>query len=200
MNTSPTSIRATNSIQGENQTIFATYNSSFNTMTYSSSSATPTWTVSSSTSTAASQSQSDGGSFTYTSSDQMKVLSVAAAVSVEGSGDSIVRFVVQFQNVGSAPIYVTSGGGSGLTLNLTSGASLVKTMPSPRCEIAVALGPLSPGANATESMPGCWSGYYYQLVQAGTIGVHMTLAWSNGTVGGGGGSLQINAEISLGLG
>jgi hypothetical protein len=119
----------------------------------------------------------------------VKVLSVSATV----SGDSAVGFTVQFQNIGSSTIYVLGGGGSSLNSTITTGASYVKEVTGPRCEIAEAIVPVSPGGDWTAVTPGCWSGYHYELLSPGTIGVQLTLTWSGGI----GGSLEIYAEFSL---
>jgi hypothetical protein len=125
----------------------------------------------------------------YTSSSQVKVLSVSATV----AGDSTIRFSAQFQNIGSAIINVVTGGESSLNSTITAGAANVKVVNGPRCEIAEAMSPVSPGGEWTAVTPGCWSGYRYELLSPGTIGVQLTLTWAGGT----GGSLEIYAEFSL---
>ena len=80
---------------------------------------------------------------------------------------------------------------------ITSGGSHVSQVTGPRCEIAVSMGPVNPGEDWTATTPGCWSGYHYQLISPGTIGVQMTLTWSGGTTGGASGSVEIYADFSL---
>jgi len=200
-NSGSTTAFTTNSIQGGNQTLVATYVSSLSTptalttsttaatTTSASSSTMSTPTSSSATSVTSTQSLATGGSFTYTASSQVKVLSVSATV----SGDSIIGFSAQFQNIGSATINVVTGGESSLNSTITTGATNVKVVTGPRCEIAEAMSPVSPGGEWTATTPGCWSGYHYELLGPGTIGVELTLTWS----GGAGSSLEIYAEFSL---
>jgi len=201
---------STNSIQGGNQTYVATLvttmqsaTSTSTTATSSSiattstaSSATGASATSSTTYTSTSQSQATGNSYFYTASSQVKVLSVQALTSGSQTGDGTVTFEVTYENIGSSAIYVLEGGGSNLNATVLSGSSLIQQVKSPQCEIAVALVPLSPGAEATALTPGCWSGFHFQLLQPGTIQVLMTLGWSNGT-GKGSGSVKITAEFSL---
>jgi hypothetical protein len=188
------------SVQAGNQTYIATYVSSLSTPTaYTTSSTSSTSSTSvtpsstSTTSVTSTQSVVTGGSFTYTSSSQVKILYVAATVS-----SGVIGFSVQFENVGSGAIYVLSGGGSSLNATITSGASNIRQVSSPRCEIVEALLPVNPGETWSAHAPGCWSGYYYQVLGPGTIQVQMTLTWSGGTSqGGGSDSLTINAEFTL---
>jgi hypothetical protein len=179
----------TNSIQGANQTYVATYVNSLNPPTALTTSLTTTTSTSSTSSSTSTQSLSTGAAFTYTPSSQVKVLSVSAMV----SGSSIIGFSAQFQNIGTDSINVLTGGGSSLDSSITTGAANVMVVTGPRCEIAEALSPVSPGGEWTAITPGCWSGYHYELLTPGTIGVQLTLTWSGGT----GGSLQIYAEFSL---
>lgn len=109
-----------------------------------------------------------------------------------------MTFSVQFKNIGDGDIYVLNGGGSGLNVTVTSGASLLRQVATPRCEIAVAMTPVSPGSSWTSIVPGCWSGYSYELVGSGTIGVEFQLSWSSGgTPATGGSSVMINATFPL---
>jgi hypothetical protein len=196
---SPTSVQVTSSFQAGNQTYIATMVRAPTTST----------TLTSTTSTGSASSTSSwittteplgtGDSYTYSASSQVKILTVAASVSQGQNGDAAVNFQVQYENIGSGDIYVLSGGGSNLNVAITSGASILNQVSSPRCEIAVAMTPLSPGANRTAVTPGCWSGFYYQILQPGTIQVELTLTWSNGAYvsTGGGGSLVITADFTL---
>jgi len=197
------SIARTSSVQGENQTVVATYVSSLGSSTESTPTATTTSTTSISTSTTSTSSatatQPSAGEslFTYTPSSQVKVLSVAATVFADQGGKSGVGFSVKFQNIGASPIYVLNGGGSGLNVTVTSGNSVVESSSGVRCELVEVLGPLNTGANATAIAPGCWSGYTFQLVQPGMVGVKMTLTWANDTNGGASGAIEIDAEFDL---
>ena len=190
------SVSSTSSVGGENQTIFATYVSSLSSSTEISTAST-TFTSTSTTSVSTTQPQVGAGSFTYTSSSQVKVLSVAATVFAGQGGKSGVGFSVKFENIGANPIYVLNGGGSGLNVTVTSGNSVVESSNGIRCELVEVLGPLGTGANATAMAPGCWSGYTFQLVQPGMVGVRMTLSWANGTSGGASGAIEIEAEFDL---
>jgi len=189
------SVGGTTSVQGENQTIVATYVSSLSSSTEPTISTTSTST--STTSVTTTQPQLGAGSFTYTPSSQVKVLSVAATVFSGQGGKSGVEFSVKFENIGASPIYVLNGGGSGLNVTVASGDSVVESSTGIRCELVEVLGPLNTGANATAIAPGCWSGYAFQLVQPGMAGVKMTLTWANGISGGASGAIEIDAEFDL---
>ena len=198
---------STGSAQAENRTVVATFVSTMEsapettstsmagtTTSYTSTSATTTLSAASTTT----QPLVSGGAYSYTASSQVKILSVAAVVSGSQAGDPAVSFTVQFQNIGSGDIYVLAGGGSGLNATITSGGSIVSQVSSPRCEIAVAIVPLSPGSESTAMTPGCWSGYSLQLLQPGSIQVHLTLSWSGSETGGpGGGSVDIYGQFTL---
>jgi len=187
----------TSSVQGENRTVVATYVTSLSSSTDSSTTASTVSTASSTTSVTTTQPPSGVGSFTYTPSSQVKVLSVTATVFADQGGKGGVGFSVEFQNIGASPIYVLSGGGSGLNVTVTSGTSVVESSNGIRCELVEVIGPLNAGANSTAIAPGCWSGYTFQLVQPGMVGVKMTLTWANGTSGGVSGSVEIDAEFNL---
>ena len=123
-------------------------------------------------------------------------MAVDATVSGAQAGDPTVTFRVEYQNIGTSSIYVLEGGGSDLNVTLVSGASLIQQVKSPTCEIMVAMTPLAPGGDATAVTPGCWSGFQYQLLQAGNLQVLLTLGWSNGA-GEAGGSVEITASFVL---
>jgi hypothetical protein len=186
---SSSTIGNTSSIQGANQTVVAIHVTAL---------ASTTSTSTSSASTTSSQSQSTGGSYSYNPSSQVSVLSVAATVSGTQAGQETVSFSVQFQNVGSGTIDVLSGGGSSLSATITPGQSVIQQTTGPKCEIAVAMVPVSHGGVWTARTPGCWSGYYYQLVVPGTIQVQLTLNWSgNSSQGSSAGSMMIDAQFTL---
>lgn len=139
-----------------------------------------------------------GGSYTYTPSTEVQVLSVSAEVQVNSTGEGTVVFLVQFMNIGNGNIYVVQGGGSGVVVNITSGSSILRQVSSPRCELVSALMPLAPGSNSTAMAPGCWSGYHYELIGAGTVGTEMVLTWTKSSSQGGGlGSISITADFAL---
>ena len=201
----------TNSVQAGNQTYVATFistvesapstsstttSSSISASATTSTTSTASTTVSSATSSSSTGSQSTGDSYSYTASSQVKVLSVEALVSGSQPGDTPVTFRVTYENIGSGDIYVLEGGGSDLNVTIVSGGSILQQVDGPRCEIAVAMVPLAPGAQATAVTPGCWSGFQYQLLQPGTVEVVMTLGWSNGTNRAG--SIEITANFALG--
>ena len=192
-----------NSVQAGNQTYVATYvstmesapSTSSSTASSSSSSTAVTSTLSTTASSATSGSQTTGNSFSYAASSQVKVLSVQALVSGSQPGDATVTFRVTYENIGSGDIYVLEGGGSDLNVTIVSGGSILQKVTGPRCEIAVAMVPLAPGAQATAITPGCWSGFHYQLMQTGNIQVLMTLGWTSES--GQGGSVEITAHFAL---
>jgi len=206
--TSSGSTFSTNSVQGGNQTYVATFQSATEESTTattatsssssaSASSASSSTTFSSSITTSGTQSQNNGDSYSYTASSQVRILSVEATVSGSQQGESAVSFWVRYENIGNSDIYVVEGDGSGLNATITSGASLIKEFAGARCMIVVVVGPLSPGSNQTAFTPGCWSGYQFELLEPGTIGVQLTLSWSTGLSQGEKGSITINAEFAL---
>lgn len=165
------------------------------TSTASSSGSASATTTSSSTSALGS---GDGGSYTYTPSSVVQVLSVSAEVAANQAGGGTVVFVVQFKNIGTDSIYVAKGGGSGLAVNVTSGGTILNQVNSPRCLLATAMVPIAPGAASEAVSPGCWSGYYYELVGPGTVGTEMVLTWTgSSSQGGGEGSITIVAGFTL---
>jgi hypothetical protein len=188
------SSRTVGSQGAANQTYLATYVGTLAT-------APPATTSSagySTSSTSFGSQTSGGGQFTYTPSPQVKVLSVSALVSGTPGGQAL-SFRVSYENIGSGDIYVVGGGGSSLNATFTSGTSLLQRISTPRCEIPEAILSVSPGSDAVSATPGCWSGYYYEVTSTGTVGVKLTLTWSNGTSSGAGaGSIEIYAEFTLG--
>lgn len=201
--TGGSSIQASSSFLDGNNTISAIFVTSFTNhpvgLTTSTTSATTTSTSYSTVqSTSSSTSEQAGGEYTYTSSSQVKILSVAAQVSGSQGSTQVLVFKVQFENIGSGKIYVQGGGGSSLTASITSGEAVLKQVNGPRCEMVTALVPLNPGENWTSVTPGCWSGYYYQLLGPGTIQVELTLSWYSGEgPGGNAGSTVITAQFTL---
>jgi hypothetical protein len=135
-----------------------------------------------------------GSSYTYSPTTPLKIVSVQAFTSQSGSGNQTLSFSVEFENIGSSTIYVTSGGGSSLSANIISGpVSTVHDIA--KCEIVSVMVPVGIGDNFTQSTPGCWSGYTYQLLQPGTVQVEFTLSWSSASSGGG--VTEITAEFNL---
>jgi len=206
-NSSEGTTSTTNSYQAGNQTYVATLVSTMESApststTVVSSIATSTGTssaIASSTttgSTSTTQPQTGGDSYSYSPSSQVKILSVEASVSSGQPGSQRVIFEVSYQNIGSGDIYVFEGGGSSLNVTALSSNLAIQRDTGPRCEIAAAIVPLSPGAETTAVTPGCWSGFYFQLLQPGSIQVLLTLGWSNGT-GKGGGSVEITGDFGL---
>jgi len=191
------SVGGTTSVQGENQTVVATYVSSLSSSTGPTTTSSTTSTSTSATSVTTTQPQVGAGSFNYTPSSQVKVLSVEATVFAGQGGMSGVEFSVKFENIGATPIYVLNGGGSGLNATLTSGDSVVESYNGIRCELVEVLGPLNMGANATAITPGCWSGYTFHLVHSGMAGVRMTLTWASGMNGSASGAIEIEAQFDL---
>ena len=118
------------------------------------------------------------GSFSYAPNQPVKIDSVRALVYQGANGDKLVTFRVLFENVGASPFYVISGCGSGLTATLPANSVVVqKVSGGPLCACAEFIAPVNPGQNHTSITPGCWSGYYYKLVQPGTVNVNFTLNW-----------------------
>ena len=113
------------------------------------------------------------------------------------SGDETVTFWVKFENIGSSNITLVEAAGSGLNATITSGNSILSEVAGPRCEIVVALAPVSPGSSQTTFTPGCWSGYHFLLLGPGTIGADLTLTWFSGASQGAVSKVTINAEFNL---
>jgi hypothetical protein len=165
---------------------------------YSGSSMSPSLSSSSSTSSG-SFAMPPPSTFTHTPSSTVKVLEVNATTSRGESGDKIVTFTVEFENIGSVPIYVLSGGGSPLSASIISGP-VTEQAQSAKCEIAEGMTAIGPSQSYTSLTPGCWSGYVYELPQSGTIQVLLILIWSNGLPSppsAGENSIQITAEFTL---
>lgn len=196
------SITNTNALQGGgDQTIVATYVSTFTgissstTSTNPESSSTTTTQVSSST---ASSSTTPSGVFSYSPNSQVKILSVQAYTSQSESGNQSVTFNVEFQNIGSSTIYVVSGGSSSLSATIISGPVHTQLNNVAKCEIVSAEIPVGSGQNFTSVTPGCWSGYNYQLSQPGKIQVELTLTWATGISNSGvSNMIEIMAEFTL---
>lgn len=116
---------------------------------------------------------------TYTSrGSQVKVDYVTATVYTDQSGLRTLRIEIGFTNVGNSDIFVPTGCGSSVNSTITSGASVVKTVGgAPRCLCAEYLSVVLPGQSLSEVDPGCWSGYYYQVVGSGTVSAKLSLSW-----------------------
>jgi hypothetical protein len=192
----------TNSIEGGNQTYVANYVTSIATPTAlttfttatSSSTYTSTPVASSSTQATSTQSLGSGNEFSYTPSSQVKVVSIDASV-FSSQGSQLVVFSGEFENTGSGTIQVIGGGGSSLNVTTLGGSSILSQVSSPKCDIAAAMGSISPGQEWTATTPGCWSGFHYLLLGPGTIEVQLSLSWG-GTSGPG--TLVVSAEFTLG--
>lgn len=166
----------TNSAQGANSTYIATYSATPTAYTSTTSTSVSSQTGSSTNTYSVSTSTGPTGTYSYSPNPDIEVLSVSAVVS---NGKS-VTFAVQFRNTGTGTIYVEGGGGSSLDSSIISGGNVVAKLQQPRCLIATALISVAPGEDHASSTPGCWSGYYYALVQPGTVDVELTLSWSYG--------------------
>jgi hypothetical protein len=118
------------------------------------------------------------GSFSFSPDKPVKIVSVKATTSQGSGGVKLVTFSVMFQNVGSSPVYVIGGCGSGLYATLPANSPVIqKVSGGPVCMCAEYIAPINPGQNHTSVTTGCWSGYYYKLVQPGTVAVNFTLNW-----------------------
>jgi hypothetical protein len=89
-----------------------------------------------------------------------------------------MRMEVGFTNNGTSDIYVITGCGSTLNSTITSGEAVISTIVGgARCLCAEALSPVHSGQMASEWDPGCWSGYYYQVLGSGTFSARLVLEW-----------------------
>jgi hypothetical protein len=139
------------------------------------------------------------GSFDYSPKYPVKIDSVKAVMNQGQNGDTRVTFQVLFENIGSSPVYVAGGCGSGLNSTIPANSPIIqKVQGGPLCLCAQFIMPINPGQNHTTITPGCWSGYYYKLVQAGTVDVNFTLYWgSNGESYTQSNSTSISAKFTL---
>lgn len=192
--TSSNSGSTTSSLGAGNRTFIATFESTMVRCCSTTTQASTSESASAATSASSTGVQTGpGGTYTYTPSSQVKIVSVSATVSGGSGGPQTVSFTVVAENIGADNVTVLTGGGSGLNSTVLSGGSYVSAVPSVRCEIAVAMVPVGPGGTWTSTTPGCWSGYYYQLRQDGTVQVQLTLSWSGAAPG----STVIDAEFAL---
>jgi hypothetical protein len=135
-----------------------------------------TWTTSMSTTTVTQSTTL--GSFSYSPAKPVKIDDVRATVTQGSGGDRLVTFSVLFENVGTSPVYVAGGCGSGLTASVPASSSVLQRFSSgPVCACAEFIGPVNPGQNHTSVTPGCWTVYHYRLTQPGTVTVDFTLSW-----------------------
>jgi len=207
--TSPGITNPTNSVQAENQTYVATLASttegaSTTSTTFaslssstSSTSSTSAPLVTSNSAASTTESQNVGDSYSYTSSSQIEVLLVAATASGGQGSEQVVSFRVQYENIGTATIYVP-GGGNGLVVDSMTGTAVVQKVPEAQCEIEMAPFPLTQGETTTAFTPGCWNGFGYSLLQGGSLDVQFTLSWyPSSDLSGQKATLQISAEFYL---
>ena len=90
-----------------------------------------------------------------------------------------MTFQVLFENNGAFPIYVIGGCGGGLTSSIVGNSTVVRQVRGgPLCACAAIIITVDQGQNHTSTNPGCWSGYYYELVGHGMVTMNMTLKWS----------------------
>lgn len=176
------------SVQGGNETAIATYTDSLVVTRASTSESTTATTTEfftspteTATSTATSETITPGGAFVYPTNSGVKILTVSATASQGTGSNRTLSFGVTFQNAGQSTIYVLSGGGSSLSVNIVSGPASSQPRGGPRCLVATAVTPVGPGQNHTSITPGCWSDNMFVLTSAGTIQVDMTLSWTAGT-------------------
>jgi len=130
----------------------------------------------------------------------VKIESVQASTAQQ-DGATRVTFQVLFENVGNSPIYVLGGCGGGLTSSIVGSSSVIQqTAGGPLCDCAAIILTLESGQNHTSTNPGCWSGFYYDLVGSGTANVNFTLSWSTGSqnVIQGTNSTTISAQFTFG--
>jgi hypothetical protein len=108
----------------------------------------------------------------------VKIASVEASTAQQ-EGAVRVTFQMLFENVGTTTIYVLGGCGGGLTSSIDGDSSVIQqTAGGPLCDCAAIVLALEAGQNHTSTNPGCWSGFYYDLVGSGTFTMNFTLNWS----------------------
>jgi len=90
------------------------------------------------------------------------------------NGESDVTFAVTFENIGSSPIYFA---GSALSASIATNSSVLQKVDNNTIGI-FAFGTLDHGQNSTLLDPVMGDGYMYQLLQAGSIRVTLSLNWS----------------------
>jgi hypothetical protein len=130
-------------------------------------------------STTSISSSTTGTSFTYSPAYPVRVDSVQAITTTAENGDRYLTFKVAFENIGSAPIYVVGGCGSGLNSSLPPNSAIVQKSTGPLCACAEFVMRLDHDQNHTSTTPGCWSGYNYRIVQNGSFRANFTLNWGS---------------------
>jgi len=109
----------------------------------------------------------------------------------------MVSFRVQYENIGTATIYVP-GPGNGLAVDSMTGTAAVQKVPEAQCEIVMAPSPLTQGESTTAFTPGCRNGFGYSLLQGGSLDVQFTLSWyPSSNLSGQNATIQISAEFYL---
>ena len=132
-------------------------------------------------STVACPSNTTCGSMTRASAGQVQVESVQATQFVcqncgAVNGQSYVRFAVIFENAGNSPIYIPDGS-VGVSISVPPD-SILQKVASGLCAGTFAIAKLNPGQNYTLYGPDCFTGYDYQLVQAGSVNVTFSFNWT----------------------
>jgi hypothetical protein len=123
------------------------------------------------------------GSFYYGGgNNQVQVNSIQATEFVcdncgAFNGQSYVMFGVNFENTGSSPIYI-SAGTDGLNVSTYGDLSVLGAVTSERCAGTSTIVLLEEGQNYTMYAPGCDTGFDYQMMQAGTVGVTLIFQWT----------------------
>jgi hypothetical protein len=122
------------------------------------------------TSTASCPSNAVCGTFTYAPRGQVQVDSVQAMM---GGGED-VTFTVTFENIGAGPVYFPS-------YELNSSISTNSTISREDCNCGLGVSEsvtLNHGQNFTLYDPASGDGYFYKLLQGGTVNVTFSFNWA----------------------
>jgi hypothetical protein len=118
------------------------------------------------------------GAFTYTPTRQVQVNSVWATETPASNGRQNVTFYVSYENIGTAPVYAIGGWIGALSSTVEGNSSVLQASPAIRCPGAIYIVTLDQGQGHTVFAPDCGSGFNYQLVQLGSVTVHLTINWT----------------------
>lgn len=118
------------------------------------------------------------GAFTYTPTGQVQVNSVWATETPASNGRQNVTFYVTYENIGTAPVYAIGGWIGALSSTVEGNSSVLQASTAIRCPGAIYIVTLDQGQSHTVLAPDCGSGFNYQLVQAGSVTVHLTFNWT----------------------
>src|SRR6266480_1921099 len=132
------------------------------------------------TSTAACPSGTACGTFTYAPMGQVRVDSAQAMITFPlGSGQEDIEFALTFENIGNSPIHFVS-------YELNSSIATNSTVRRETCNCGLGVSgeiTLNHGQNFTLYDPVAGDGYFYALLQGGTVDVTFNFNWTTDSQG-----------------